>query len=219
MKRIDFPLGALCLAGLPAVALAQAAPGSAESHAAETAAGAEAAHASPSLFSVEPGLLIWTIVTFLVVLVVLRMTAWKPLAKSLADRQRSIEGAIEDARRIKNEAEALLAKYQEMLKAAKDEARAILDEARADGRRVQEEIRATAQKEAAEFKERARKEIDLQKDAAIQEIWNLAGDLSTDLAGRILGRRLDGADQERLVKELVQQMQTESKGTEARSGS
>jgi F-type H+-transporting ATPase subunit b len=203
VKRIDFPLVA-GLVALPMVAFAQT-PGA--EHAAEGAAGAEA---SPSLFSVEPGLLIWTIVTFLVVLVILRVTAWKPLAKSLADRQRSIEGAIEDARRIKNEAEALLQKYEGILKSAKDEARAIVEEARVDGRRVQEEIRAVAASEAAELKERARKEIELQKDAAIQEIWNLAANLSTDLAGRILGRRLDGSDQERLVKELVQEMQAET---------
>jgi F-type H+-transporting ATPase subunit b len=209
---------ALGVAVLPVVAFA-ADPVATEPGAVEAMEhGAEAGHAAPSLFSVDPGLLIWTIVTFLVVLVVLRVTAWKPLAQSLADRQRSIEGAIEDARRIKDEAEALLAKYEALLKSAKDEARQILDEARADGRRVQEEIRATAQREATEFKERARKEIELQKDAALQDIWNLAADLSTNLAGQILGRRLDGADQERLVKELVEQMRAEvTSGTGGRT--
>ena len=204
MRNLSF--GALGVAVLPVVALAaDPLPDVVET----VEHGAEAGHAAPSLFSVDPGLLIWTILTFLVVLVVLRVTAWKPLAKSLEDRQRSIEGAIEDARKIKDEAEALLAKYEGHLKSAKDEARQILEEARADGRRVQEEIRATAHAEAAEFKERARKEIELQKDAALHEIWTLAADLSTNLAGRILGRRLDGADQERLVKELVEQMRTE----------
>ena len=216
MRRIDSWLGAIGLVVWPVLAAAQTHGG--EADAADTAGhGAEAAHASPSLFSVDPGLLIWTIVTFLVVLVVLRFTAWKPLVDSLSERQRSIEGAIEEARKIKNEAEGLLAKYQQTLASAKDEARAIVEESRADGRRVQEEIRATAQREAAEFKERAAREIELQKDAALAEIWTLAADLSTDLAGRILGRRLDGTDQDRLVKELVEQMRGEMKG--ARTGS
>jgi F-type H+-transporting ATPase subunit b len=197
---------------LPAVAWAADPPSDVPDVVEVVEHGAEGAHPAPSLFSVDPGLLVWTIVTFLVVLVVLRFTAWKPLAKSLEDRQRSIQGAIEDARKIKNEAEALLSKYEAMLKSAKDEARHILDEARADGRRVQEEIRAAAQKEAGEFKERARKEIELQKDAALHEIWTLAADLSSDLAGRILGRRLDAGDQERLVKELVEEMRTEVAG-------
>ncbi|GJM43715.1 MAG: hypothetical protein DHS20C21_05570 [Gemmatimonadota bacterium] len=171
---------------------------------------ADAAHASPNLFSVDPGLLIWTIVTFVIVLVVLRLTAWKPLMASLEERQRNIEGAIEDARKTKAEAERLLAKYESTMNNAKSETRAILEEARRDGKQVQEEIRLTAQKEAQEFKERAEREIELQKDAAKQEIWDLAGSLSTDLAGRILGRSINASDQERLVKELVDEMRRES---------
>ena len=56
---------------------------------------ADAAHESPPLFSVDPGLMIWTIITFIIVLVILRMTAWKPLMTALEERQKSIEGAIE----------------------------------------------------------------------------------------------------------------------------
>lgn len=217
MTRIDSRFGAIGLVVWPAAVAAQT--HGQDAHGTTTAAdhAAEAAHAAPSLFSVDPGLLIWTILTFLVVLLVLRATAWKPLVGSLAERQRNIEGAIEEARKIKTEAEGLLAKYQELLRSAKDEARAIVEESRADGRRVQEEIRAVAQREATEFKERAAREIELQKDAALQEIWSLAADLSTDLAGRIAGRRLDGADQERLVKELVDQMRSEMKGAGTRS--
>jgi len=210
VNRIGVSLGAAPAALWPVLARAAGAEGDGGvEHA------AEAAHASPNLFSVDPGLLIWTIVTFVVVLLVLRATAWKPLVKSLEDRQRNIEGAIEDARRIKTEAETLLARYEETMRSAKDEARAIVDEARADGRRVQEGIRAAAEKEATEFKARAMREIDLQKDAAIQEIWSLTADLSTDLAGRILGRQLDGPDQERLVQELIAQMRREVGATGA----
>lgn len=171
---------------------------------------AEATHASPNLFSVEPGLLIWTIITFVVVLVVLRLVAWKPLIESLAERQRNIQGAIDDAKRVKSEAEALLARYESTMATAKDEARSILDEARRDGARAQEEIREAARAEAEEFKERAHREIELQKDAAKQEIWELAGSLSTELAGRILGRTMTAADQDGLVKELVDELRRET---------
>ena len=212
-------LGAAAMAPMwvlaPALAFAQE---SEPDHVVETVEhGTDATHSSPNLFSVDPGLLIWTIVTFVVVLIVLRFTAWTPLVKSLAERQQAIEGSIEDARRIKTDAEAVLAKYEHMLAAAKDEARGILDEARADGRRVQEEIRAVAQKEATEFKDRALREIELQKDAAVQEIWTLTANLSTDLASRIVGRKVDGSDQDRLVKELIDQMKREMSTAEERT--
>lgn len=192
--------GAVCSA--PALAFA------ADPHTDAVPHGTEAAHAAPSLFSVEPGLLIWTIITFLVVLVVLRITAWGPLMKSLAEREQRISGAIEEADRIKSEAQQLFARYQTMMDKSKDEARSILDEARRDGLAVQEEIRRKAHEEAEQFKERARKEIELAKDGAVHELWEQAAGLSTELATRILGRALDQRDQERLVRELIQEMRS-----------
>jgi len=199
--------------------VAQTADSHADDQAAETAHGeeayGEAAHgeeaheATPNLFSVDPGLLIWTIITFVVVLVVLRFTAWGPLMSSLAERQRNIEGAIEAAQRTRSEAEALLARHQSMLDGAKDEVRVILEEARKDGLNIRDGIRQAADKEAEEFKDRARREIDAQKDQAVREIWDLAGQLSTELATRILGRTLDASDQERLVRELIDELKAE----------
>jgi F-type H+-transporting ATPase subunit b len=156
--------------------------------------------------------MIWTIVTFLVVLVILRATAWKPLMTALEARQRAIEGAIEDARKVKADAEALLAKYEAMIDHAKDESREILEEARRDGARVQAELRERALKEAEEFKERAQREIRLAKDGAVAEIWEQAATLSTELASRILGRSIDGSDQDRLVRELIRDMRAEVAG-------
>jgi F-type H+-transporting ATPase subunit b len=199
----------VCLAG--AASLAPAAVWAADPHPEEATAthAAEAAHAAPSLFSVEPGLLIWTIVTFLVVLVVLRMTAWGPLMEALAEREQRISGAIQEADRIKSEAQQLFARYQTMMDKAKDEAHSILDEARRDGLAVQEEIRRKAHEEAEHFKERARREIELAKDGAVHELWEQAAGLSTELATRILGRSLDQKDQDRLVRELIQEMRAD----------
>lgn len=196
-------LGARLLAGVlvSVPSLARAASPEEGVHGAE-----DAAHSAPSLFSVEPGLLIWTVVTFFVVLLVLRLTAWGPLMKALEERERRISGAIEEADRIKSEAQQLLARYESMIDHAREEAHAILEESRRDGLAVQEEIRRKAHEEAVEFKERARREIELAKDSAIHELWDHAASLSTELATRILGRALNEGDQERLVHELVREM-------------
>ncbi len=212
ITRRVLPLAAVALAlvfalsALPALAADDTGHEAAASHEEATH---EAPHETPNLFSVDPGLMIWTSVTFLVVLIVLRMTAWGPLMKSLDERQKAIEGSIEDARKTKAEADALLAKYETMLESAKDETRSILDEARKDGKLLQEEISDRAQKEAEEFKARAHREIDLAKKGAVQEIWDEAAGLSTELAHRILGRTIEGPDQERLVRELIEDMRGE----------
>jgi F-type H+-transporting ATPase subunit b len=218
--RAGWRLAAAALVLVPALAWAEdphaadaqaPAPGAGETvHAAPSAHGAEeAAHAAPSLFSVEPGLLIWTIITFLVVLVVLRLTAWGPMMKALAERENRISGAIAQADRIKAEAESLLARYETLLDKAKDEARGILDEARRDGLALRDGIREKAHAEAEEFKARAHREIELAKDGAVKELWDQAASLSTELATRILGRTLDATDQERLVRELIREMRGE----------
>lgn len=205
--RAGWRLLAAGLALAPVLASAQE-PHGADTHAVDAHGAEEAAHAAPSLFSVEPGLLIWTIITFIVVLIVLRLTAWGPMMKALAERENRISGAIAEADRIKSEAESLLARYETLLDKAKDEARGILDEARKDGLALRDGIREKAQEEAEEFKARAHREIELAKDGAVQELWDTAAGLSTDLATRILGRTLDGADQDRLVRELIQEMKS-----------
>ena len=205
-------LGLVILAG-PGIGFAADPHDSHDDHAAHAAHGddhGDHGHgASPNLFSVDPGLLIWTIVTFVTVMIVLRAVAWGPLQSSLAARQTAIAGAIEEAQKAKSEAEALLARHQSMLDGAKDEARAILEEARRDGQRVRDEIKAAADKEASEFKDRAVREIEGQKDKAVAEMWDLAGTLSTELATRILGRSLNEQDQERLVRQLIDEMKSE----------
>lgn len=181
------------------------------SHGEAAHSASEGEHKSPNLFSVDPGLMIWTIVTFLVVLGILRATAWKPLMASMAEREQKIEGAIAEASKIKNEAEQLLAKYQTLLDKAKDESRAILDEARKDGVALQEEIKNRARQEAEEFKARASREIELQKESAIKEIWDQTASISTMLASKVLGRSLESSDQDRLVRELLAGLQSEVK--------
>jgi F-type H+-transporting ATPase subunit b len=210
--RTGWRLLAAALALAPVVARAQQPHGADTLTAAPAHRAGEAAHAAPSLFSVEPGLIIWTIITFLVVLIVLRLTAWGPMMKALAERESRISGAIAEADRIKSEAESLLARYETLLDKAKDEARGILDEARRDGLVLRDGIRDKAHQEAEEFKARARREIELAKDGAIQELWDTAADLSTDLATRIIGRTLDGADQDRLVRELIRDMKSGQAG-------
>jgi F-type H+-transporting ATPase subunit b len=218
-RGLALPLAAMLCAALlwvwPPLSAAQehdqsAAPPAAEEHAAESAS-----HAPPNLFTVEPGLMIWTMVTFVVVLIILRLTAWKPIMAALREREKNIEGAIAEAARIKEEAGALFAKYQQMLEQSKDEAREILEEARKDGMVLQEELRNRARQEGEEFKSRAHREIELQKEAALKEIWQQTATLSTALASRVLGRTLQQPDQERLVQELLAGMKSEMTGAKS----
>jgi F-type H+-transporting ATPase subunit b len=195
-----------------AVAFAVAAGSAAAQHADPAspvdphAAGAEA-HAAdaahPSIMQVDPGLMIWTVVTFVVLLIVLRFTAWKPLQASLEAREKRIRDAVEGAERARRDSEELLARHQQMLDAAKDDARKIIEEGKADGLRLKHELAAQARLESEEMKARARRDLELATEQAKKELWAEATKMSTELAERIVRRSLDADDQRRLVDEVL----------------
>lgn len=166
-------------------------------------AGAEAAH--PSIMNVNPGLMIWTVVTFLALLAVLRFTAWGPLQKSLDAREQRIRNAVEGAEKARRESEELLARHRAMIDDAMQEAHKIIDEGKADGLRLKHEIMSQARVESEAHKARALRELELATDQAKKELWGEATKLSTELAEKILRRTLDGADQRRMIEEVLQQ--------------
>jgi len=185
------------------IGLAASAAWAQEGHApAPEAAQAAEGHA-PSIMNVDPGLMIWTVVTFVLLVIVLRFTAWKPLQASLDARERRIRDAVEGAERARKDSEALLVKHQQMLDAAKEEAHKIIEEGKADGLRIKHEIAAAARGEAEEFKARAHRELELATDQAKKDLWVHATQLSTEMAERILARSLNGDDQRRIVDRVL----------------
>ena len=171
--------------------------------------GTAAAESQPSIMNVDPGLMVWTIVTFVALVVALRFTAWKPLLASLEARERRIREAVEGAERARHESEALLARHHELLDEAKTEAHKIIEEGKADGLRLREELTAHARLEAEEFKTRARRELELATDQAKQELFVHATQLSVDLAERILRRTLEAPDQRRIVESVVEEFRSQ----------
>jgi F-type H+-transporting ATPase subunit b len=166
---------------------------------------------APSIMNVDPGLMIWTVITFVVLLVVLRFTAWKPLLASLDARERRIREAVEGAERARQESEALLVRHREMLDMAKEEAHQIIEEGKTDGLKLKHEITAHARTEAETLRARSLKEIELATDQAKKELFVHATQLSVELAERILRRTLDGAEQRRLIERVLEEYRGEKK--------
>src|SRR5215470_9715682 len=92
----------------------------------------------------DPGLFIWTIVTFLVLLTLLAKFAWRPLLQALESRQASIRKSLDDAAQARQELERLNAESAEIVRKARVEADAIVTASRADGERVRQELKQKA---------------------------------------------------------------------------
>ena len=155
----------------------------------------------------DPGLFIWTIVTFLVLLFALKKFAWGPLLAALESRQGAIRKSLDDAQQAKQELERLNAESAQIIARARAEADAIITQSRGDGERLREEIRQKARGEADLIVKNAERQIQLETNRALEQIRHEAVDLSVMIASKIIQRNLSKEDNERLIDEALKQVE------------
>jgi F-type H+-transporting ATPase subunit b len=160
------------------------------------------------LLRVEPGLLLWTVITFVVLLLILWKAAWKPLVEALDARAEKVRGDIENADRSRQEAEKLLAQHKLMMDNARSEAAKFIADSRAEAEKIKTEVIEKAGADAKDLSERARKEISLAKDKALGEIKAEIVNLSTEIAAKIINKNLNPNDQKALVEETLNKVRT-----------
>ncbi|MFL6260670.1 MAG: F0F1 ATP synthase subunit B [Thermoanaerobaculia bacterium] len=164
---------------------------------------AEGEKAEPSLLAGDVGNVIWTVLIFVLVLVVLGKFAWGPILSTLQARESFIHEALAKAKADRDAAEERLKQYEERLAGARAEATAIVEEGRRDAEVVKRKIEAAAKAEADKMIDRARREIQIATDTATRELYDLSARLATDMAARVIGRELSAQDHERLIAEAI----------------
>jgi F-type H+-transporting ATPase subunit b len=157
----------------------------------------------------DPGLFIWTILTFLTLLVLLAKFAWRPLLQALDSRQETIRKSLDDAERARHELEKLQAESAEIIKSARVEAESIISASRSSGEKLREELRQQARTEAQGIVANAERQIQLQADKALQQIRREAVDLSVLIASKLLQRNVSKEDNEKLIDEALRQVQAQ----------
>ena len=155
----------------------------------------------------DPGLFIWTIVTFLVLLALLARFAWRPLLQALERRQETIKKALEDAERAKQELERLQQESSKILQQARIEAESIITRTHLDAERLREDLKQKAKNEADNILRNAQQQIQLQTRQALQQIRNEVADIAVLVASKLLERNLVKEDNDRLINETLQQIE------------
>jgi F-type H+-transporting ATPase subunit b len=155
------------------------------------------------MFKPEPGLIIWTLVSFFILLILLKKVAFPPILKGMKKREETIKQQLEEAQKTKKEAENLLGDYKRQLAEARSEAQKIINEGKSLGENMRKEIVQKAQEESNQIVKRAQEEIELQKQKAILELQEKIADLSIMAATKIINKSLNTEDNRRLVEEYV----------------
>ena len=158
------------------------------------------------LLSADPGLIVWTIVTFLLLLGILWKFAWNPILGALDAREQAIQKTIDDAERLQAEAEAVLQEHQKRLAEARADGNRIMEEARQAGEHMKQDILEKARSESEKVLERAHRQLELETEQAIQTIRAQSADLAIKVAEKVLERSLTDADHRRLADEAIAEL-------------
>jgi len=159
-----------------------------------------------NLFAGDVGNVIWTLVIFVLVIVVLGKFAWGPLLNALQQREQFIRNSLQEAKNDREAAEARLQEYEARLQEATTEATKIVEEGRQEADRAKARIEETARTEADKMLDRAKREIDLARQSAIKDLYATSAELATDIAGKVLKRELSSQDHERLIQESIEEL-------------
>ncbi|MEI7747504.1 MAG: F0F1 ATP synthase subunit B [Chlorobiaceae bacterium] len=161
-----------------------------------------------SLLSPEPGLIFWTAITFILVLLILKKIAWGPIITALQDREKGIQSSIDRAHQAKDESEAILRKNRELLSKADAESDRILREGKDYAEKLRADITEKAQSEAKKMIASAKDEIEQEKRRALDVLRNEVADLAVQGAEKIIKTALDADMQKKIVNSMIQDFST-----------
>jgi len=159
--------------------------------------------ASNPLISVTPGLMIWTIVCFLIALWVLKRYAFGPIQNLIEQRRDHIEQSIQAADDARDEAQRLLEEHKKLIAEARGQGESILAEARKTRESMEQRMRDETEAERQRRLEETRKEIAAETARALEQIRAEVADLTLEAASRVVGRTLDAEQDRELISEAI----------------
>lgn len=171
--------------------------------AAEEAGDESGAH---GLLSVDVWQAGFTIAVFVVLVLILSRTAFKPILTGLEKRESFIRDSLASAKRDREAAEARLKKYEEKLECARDEAAAILEEGRQSAETIRRRIEEEARRSGEQMIERAKREIDNARDKALKAVYDESADMAATLAGTVLKRQMSPEEHQRLMLDALREL-------------
>lgn len=156
-----------------------------------------------NIFAVTWDLGLWTLIVFVLLLLVLRKLAWGPMLAGLQKREDSIKSALEEAKRSNEESHRLRSQMSAQMAEAQEKVKAVLDEARRDAQALADDMMSKAKNEILADRQRLHREVTIARDQALEAISVHTAELATLVASKALGRGVVMEDQHRLIEEAI----------------
>jgi len=156
----------------------------------------------------DPGLFIWTIVTFLVLVALLRKFAWGPLLAALDARQQAIVRSMRDVEQARAELERAHQESGKVMAATRTEAEGMIASARVSADRFGDELRRKAQEDAAALLKRAERDIQIETGRAIEQVRREAIDIGVAIASKVVRHNISKDDNLAIIQDTIQQIES-----------
>ena len=176
-------------------------PGSENLHESQESHGGSSA--PNPLVQLDPGLFIWTILTFIVLFLVLAKFAWRPLLAALKNREDQIKTALQNAEQAKDELDKITIKSKAITDEAREEAKVILSQAKASSDKIKQEMLSKATEEADKIRIEAENKIKIEKDKAVDEIKTRVVDLTFAITEKIIKKNISSKENKNLIEEYL----------------
>ncbi|MAQ71972.1 MAG: ATP synthase F0 subunit B [Candidatus Marinimicrobia bacterium] len=161
------------------------------------------------LFTIDPGLFIWSIIIFLLVLLILKRYAWTPLLDFIDEREKEISDSLAMAESAKADLEKIKDESEKILDEAKKQGKVIVGDSKQKAEQSANNILNKAQEKSNEFLVDAKSKIDLEKKRAIKEIKEEVVELSLDLASQVLQRNVKDDDNNKFIQSSLKAVKTD----------
>ncbi|MCK9409455.1 MAG: F0F1 ATP synthase subunit B, partial [Bacteroidetes bacterium] len=159
------------------------------------------------MLDINPGLIIWTIITFVLLVIVLGKFAWKPILQALQTREQEIADALKKAEDAKKDAERMMQENKIAMEKVTNETARLIAEGRTMAEQLKNDIVAKANESAKKMMDQAKDEIGREKESAMAQLRTEVAELSIIVAEKILDESLDSAKQKKMVDKVLQQLQ------------
>ncbi|MDI6731829.1 MAG: F0F1 ATP synthase subunit B [Candidatus Margulisbacteria bacterium] len=159
------------------------------------------------MFDIETGLIIWTTVSFAILVLMMYKLALPPLLALLKEREAKIEGMINSAEENRQKSDELLSSYKHKISEASQDALKLIEQAKQDGNKLKEEIVTAAKREAQYVIEKAQGDMRIEKNKIMAEVREFTADLVVAAAGKIIKQKLDPLADRKLAEEALRQCQ------------
>ncbi len=159
-----------------------------------------------TLLDVNPGLIVWTVITFVLLLLVLRKVAWKPILSALDQRENAIRESLEKAEKAKDEANLMLKQNEANLQKAEEESQKIIEQSRQYAEKLKAQMLQDSKAQAQKIVDDAAAEIDRRKDAAFDELKTQVAEIAINAAEKILKENISSEANKKLVNNYISEL-------------